>query len=69
MKPTMWRKLNSASVSRRCQHGSDFAYTFETQNQPCYKNASFRTKTNSDGKHGSKDLTEYKYVCVDHTYL
>lgn len=56
-KPTNWQKLNPASLSKCCAQ------------KGCDKNAMFRTKTNSNGEIGFKDLTEYKYYCSKHTYL
>jgi hypothetical protein len=56
-KPTNWQKLNKASLPINCNQ------------KGCDKNAMFRTKTNSNGEIGFKDLTDYKYYCSKHTYL
>lgn len=65
--PTMWQKLNGASLSRKCQKG--MVYIYRGVPQPCAKHAEFRTRINEDGEEGMKDLTEYTYMCTEHTYL
>ena len=57
IKATYWTKLNKAGLSINCNK------------KGCSKKALMRTKTNSTGEIGFKDLQEYEYYCANHIYL
>ena len=63
-KPTMWQKLNGASVPRKCDKGE-----IEPELKKAYyceKNAMFRTKLEVKQ---DEPQNQYTYRCAEHTYL